>query len=270
MAGTGGAAGTAMAGTMAEPPDSNYLPGNDPVPSTGCGKTDSPGSGRDFSIDAAGMQRDYIVAAPSGYNPNTPHKLFFTWHYLGGSASGIAASGYYGLQARAGSNAIFVSPQGLNAGWGSPNDVPFARAMLAWFKENYCIDESRIFSAGFSYGAIMSNRVGCELGDQFRAIAPMSGSGPGFGGRATCMGQVAAWISHGMSDNVLSFSGGESTRDIWVAGNHCGTETSPAGNGCVAYQGCDEGYPVTWCALSGGHVQPSFGSSAISEFFAQF
>ena len=39
-----------------------------------------------------------------------------------------------------------------------------------------------------SYGGIMSNTVGCALGDDFRAIAPMAGSGP----RGNCVGKVAA------------------------------------------------------------------------------
>jgi len=210
------------------------------------------------------------VAAPSGYDANKPYKLIFTWHYLGGSASGIALSGYYGLERLAGGSAIFVSPEGLNSGWGSPNDIPFATALVEWMKNNYCVDTTRILSAGFSYGAIMSNRVGCSLGDQFRAIAPMSGSGPSaFGRGGGCKGQVAALITHGMSDTVLSFSGGESSRDHWLMTNHCGTGTTPDGS-CVVYEGCDEGYPVKWCAFSGGHTQPRNAGQLVWDFFSQF
>jgi polyhydroxybutyrate depolymerase len=49
--------------------------------------------------------------------------------------------------------------------------------MVTWATTNYCIDRSRIFSVGMSYGGIMSNTLGCEMGDVFRALAPMSGSG---------------------------------------------------------------------------------------------
>jgi polyhydroxybutyrate depolymerase len=270
-AGAAGSGASGMAGSNMPAATEPMLPlGNPPVPSAGCGKADSPGSGRNFSIDVSGMERTYIVAVPSNYDANKPHKLFFAWHYLGGSASIVASSGYYGLQSRAGDSGIFVSAEGLNAGWGSPSDIPFARAMLAWMKANYCVDESRVFSTGFSYGAIMSNRVGCEMGDQFRAIAPMSGGSAGGGFGRTCVGQVAAWISHGTSDAVLPFSGGEGARDYWSMANHCSMETMAGTNRCVNFTGCDEGYPVVWCELSGGHVQPSFGSSAIFEFFSQF
>lgn len=243
------------------------LPGNDPVPSAGCGKSDSPGSGNSFTIDADGMSRSYIVASPSGYDANKPYKLVFAWHYLGGSASGIALSGYYGLERMARGEAIFVSSQGLNAGWGSPNDIPFATALVEWMKDNYCVDTTRIFSTGFSYGAIMSNRVGCSLGNEFRAIAPMSGSGPI--GRGRCQGQVAALVTHGTSDAIVPFSGGQGSRDHWVMTNSCGSDTSPDG-ACVLYQGCDEGYPVKWCEYAGGHTQPRGAASLVWEFFSQF
>lgn len=243
------------------------LPGNDPVPSAGCGKSDSPGSGNSFTIDADGMSRSYIVASPSGYDANKPYKLVFAWHYLGGSASGIALSGYYGLERMARGEAIFVSSQGLNAGWGSPNDIPFATALVEWMKDNYCVDTTRIFSTGFSYGAIMSNRVGCSLGNEFRAIAPMSGSGPI--GRGRCQGQVAALVTHGTSDAIVPFSGGQGSRDHWVMTNSCGGDTSPDG-ACVLYQGCDEGYPVKWCEYAGGHTQPRGAASLVWEFFSQF
>jgi polyhydroxybutyrate depolymerase len=39
---------------------------------------------------------------------------------------------------------------------------------------------------------------------------------------------------------------------------------------CVAYQGCDEGYPVHWCEFPGGHTVPQFASDAIWKFFSKF
>ena len=38
--------------------------------------------------------------------------------------------------------------------------------------------------------------LGCVRGDRFRAIAPVAGGGPVEG----CVGQVAAWIVHGIDD----------------------------------------------------------------------
>lgn len=227
----------------------------------------------------------FIVAVPDDYDANKPHKLVFAWHGLGGMASQIAGGfvgrGFYGLESRAMGSTIFVAGQGLDTsnavgsgpGWDNMGgrDVAFTAAMLEWLRTNYCIDNDRIFSVGMSYGGIMSNTVGCALGDDFRAIAPIAGMGPGGFGGATCTGQVAAWIAHGNMDNVVQYSSGEGSRDHWVESNHCDSTSMAAGsNGCVAYDGCDEGHPVVWCEFDGRHTVPSFASEEIWAFFSQF
>jgi poly(3-hydroxybutyrate) depolymerase len=275
MAGAGGAGGMGgeggEAGTMAGAGGG----GGPGMMSAGCGKSDTPGSGT-FTIDVAGLEREYIVKIPSGYDPSHAYRLIFTWHYLGGSAAGIAGGfggGYYGLESRSAGSAIFVSPEGIDAAW--PNtggrDVAFGRAMVDWMRENYCIDNDRIFSTGFSYGGIMSNTAGCAMGDIFRAIAPMAGSGPRSFGGGGCMGEVAAIIFHGQSDNVVSFASGQGSRDHWVEANGCDSTTTPGSpSQCVEYNGCNDGYPVIWCEYPGGHTQPSIGADATWAFFEQF
>ena len=269
MAGSSGAAGAAGSTAGA---------GGDTAPignSAGCDAADWPESGT-FMIDVAGMMREYIVKIPDGYDSSKPYKLVFAWHYLGGSAAGIAGGfggGYYGLESRAQGTAIFVAPEGIDAAW--PNtggrDVAFATAMVDWMRTNYCIDNARIFSVGFSYGAIMSNTVGCQMGDVFRAIAPMSGSGPRSFGGGSCKGPVAAWLAHGTSDGTVSFASGQGSRDHWVEANGCDAQTMPTDpSPCVAYQGCDDGFPVTWCEFAGGHTQFSGAGAAIWTFFSQF
>jgi poly(3-hydroxybutyrate) depolymerase len=255
-----------------------------PAGSSGCGAADWPADG-DQSIDVEGTPREYIVSIPADYDPNTPYKLVFAWHGLGGTAAQIAGGfrgGYYGLEPMAGGTTIFVAGQGLETsnsvgsgpGWDNTNgrDVAFTSAMLQWLRASYCIDDERIFSVGMSYGGIMSNRVGCSLGEDFRAIAPMAGSGPGFGSfGANCVGQVAAWITHGNTDNIVSFSSGQASRDHWAMANGCDDSTTPVGpEACVAYDGCDPGYPVHWCEFDGGHTVPGFAAAAVWAFFSQF
>jgi poly(3-hydroxybutyrate) depolymerase len=149
--------------------------------------------------------------------------------------------------------------------------VAFVKALYARLQTQLCIDEERVFSVGMSYGGIMSNTLGCTMGDVFRAIAPMSGSGPGFGGRATCTGQVAVWMSNGDNDTVVSTASERASKDFWVKTNHCQTQSMPVEpSPCVAFTGCDQGYPVTWCEFMGGHTVPSFSPAAIWTFFSQF
>jgi polyhydroxybutyrate depolymerase len=267
-------------GTTAPP-----VPNGPPTPSTGCGSMMPPPPSGNLSIDVDGTPRDYIVKVPATYDANKPYKLVFAWHGLGGTAMSIAGGfggGYYGLAQRSGDTTIFIAGQGLptssggmagGAGW--PNtggrDVAFVKKLVEWATTSYCIDRTRIFSVGMSYGGIMSNTLGCEMGDVFRAIAPMSGSGPRSFGGGMCVNRVAAWLSHGNMDTTVQFSQGQASRDHWVQANHCMTATMPADpSPCVAYQGCDAGFPVTWCEFDGGHTVPPFAADAIFKFFSQF
>lgn len=240
--------------------------------SAGCGMAPGLSSGR-HSINIAGQNREYVVDIPSNYNMNNPYRLVFGWHWRGGSANDVVGQGYYGLKSLSNGSAIFVAPDRAPGtdGWTNTNgrDMDFLRAMLDELKGSLCIDEERIFSAGWSYGGMMSFAVGREMADTFRAIAPASGalwtpySDSGW--------PMAAWISHGTSDNVVGHDAGVEARDLFVAANSCSNNTVPIQpSPCVEYQNCASGYPVVWCSFNGGHSTPSFYSSAVWNFFNRF
>jgi poly(3-hydroxybutyrate) depolymerase len=231
-------------------------------------------SGR-FMIDAAGTMREYIIKLPAAYDSTRPYKLIFTFHGRMYSAQTVADGGppgsgpYYGIEAVSGGTTIFVAPQATSSSWGNANDVPYIEAMIARFKAELCIDESRIFSVGFSAGAIMTLTASCEDNSVFRAIAPMSASLP-----ADCNGNDRArayWGSHGTEDPTIRINQGEAVRDSFIAKNGCTMTTMPGDrSGCVNYQGCDAGAPVTWCTFSGVHEPPPYAGEAIWAFFSQF
>ncbi|WP_428243441.1 RICIN domain-containing protein [Gynuella sp.] len=245
-------------------------------PSAGCGNVPSLSSGR-HSIYVNGARREYILDVPANYDMSKPYRLIFGWHWLGGNASNVANGGYYGLKNLANNSAIFVAPDRYVAngqddnGWPNTNgrDMAFLRAMLDQFNNSLCVDKSRVFSVGWSYGGMMSYAVGREMGDVFRAIAPMSGAlWTPFNDSGKPM---PAWISHGIYDNVVSHDNGVSARDLYVRSNHCSNNTVPVDpSPCVEYQGCDAGYPVVWCSWNGGHSTPSFSPTAIWKFFNRF
>jgi polyhydroxybutyrate depolymerase len=266
------AGGAPDEGTASETPPDVANPTDVPR-SSGCGAAAEVASGR-FSIDAGGLTRDYILALPDDYDASRAYPLIFTWHPGGGTAQGTAGGnngGYYGLRNLADGSAIFVSPEGIDNGWANTEDrdLAFATAMLDRFTGELCIDESRIFSTGFSYGGMMSNAVGCAMGDVFRAIAPMSGAL--FSGCEDGDSPVAVWSAHGDNDQVVSFANGERARDVFLERNNCQPDTVPVEPGaCVSYQGCDEGFPVVWCEFSGGHQTAPGSAQAIWDFFSQF
>jgi polyhydroxybutyrate depolymerase len=246
-------------------------------PSAGCGTQTSLTNGR-ATIDVDGAQREYILQIPSGYDSSQPHKLVFGLHWRGGQASDVATGGtigmgnYYGLEQAAQGSTIFVAPEGIDNGWANTGgrDIALMKAILDLFKSELCIDMDRIFSLGFSFGGMMSFAIACEMADVFRAVAPMSGalySGCGNGTEP-----IAMWGAHGTADDVVNINDGRQGLQEVLDRNHCSDQTMPTDpSPCVSYQGCDEGYPVTWCETEGGgHSPAGWMTAPIWEFFSQF
>jgi poly(3-hydroxybutyrate) depolymerase len=130
-----------------------------------------------------------------------------------------------------------------------------------------------VFATGHSFGGFFSNTLGCARGNMFRAIAPVAGGGPA----GVCAGQVAAWVAHGDGDMVVPTVLGENSVGAWRMANGCSERSMPTEpDPCVAYTGCDDGYDVVWCLHTesgmgiGAHTWPTFGGTAIWNFFAGY
>jgi polyhydroxybutyrate depolymerase len=260
--GSGGGAGGAAGGAM---------------PSAGCtSATGTPASGR-FMIDASGMQREYIIKIPAGYDRTHAYRLIFAFHGRMYDAASVDAGGapttagqgaYYGMEPRSGGSAIFVAPQALSSSWTNANDIPYVNAMIARFKAELCIDQSRIFVTGFSMGAIQTIALACSQSSAFRAVAPMSGSPQSPCSDTTPIGYLG---SHGTNDTTITIANGRMVRDAFRTRNHCTTTTvADTQAGCVNYQGCDAGKPVSWCEFDGVHQPPPFSGDMLWRFFSQF
>jgi len=278
-AGTGAEAGSPAAGGAANDAGNAGTgaagaPGG-AVPSPGC-DTENATSGR-FTIDVDGTEREYILKLPESYDPSHPYPLIFGWHGRMYDAEWVAngeaplTGPYFGIESEAAGRAIFIAPQALDTGWSDQDgrDLAFALAMVERSRTELCVDESRLFSTGFSFGAIMTLVIGCTEGDVFRAIAPMSGSLSN--GCPASDQPVAYWSSHGTQDTTITPAQGEAARDEFLARNHCEATSQPSEpEGCVRYDGCDPGYPVSFCTFEGAHVPPPFAGEAIWSFFSQF
>lgn len=276
----GGGAGGASTATT------STTGGTGPAPSAGC---DSPAglTSGPASIDVGGTMRDYILLLPDDYDPSHPYKLIFGFHPWGGSAQQTANMGYFGLEDVSGGQAILVAPEGLDfqgqgLGWGNQNgqDVAFYTAMRDLFTSELCIDQNRIFSTGFSFGAMFSFTLACEQDSMIRAIAPQAGNAM-VAGCENGDRSVATMAFIGTDDSLID--GHRQAVQTFVGRNGCSTEPVPLAPSwcdgltamfepctCVEYPNCSDGYPVIECEYNAGHQFAPTSGQTIWDFFSQF
>jgi len=279
----GGAGGSATGGSASGGSGGTPTNPGDAIPSSGCSATPTttspcPSSASSpCTLDVSGTTREYYLNLPSGYDGKKPVPVVWEYHPLGGNAKqGLTM---YQLNNKL-TNVLFVSPQGLTSGGnaGFPNtggqDEAMTRAINAVIEAKYCTDKARYFATGFSYGGSMSYTAACNMSDVFRAIGAMSGA-PISG--ATCTSKkpvrpVAVWATHGDADTALPITLAQPIIDSFVKNNGCASTSKPVDpSPCVAYDGCQQGYPVVWCVRPGDpHAIPSFAAAAITKFFQQF
>ena len=295
--GSGGAAGSAgvggAGGTSA------------PVPSKGCGVTNGaktlttggmsvmnalPTSTR-LTMTSGGMNREYIIDIPADYDPTHPYRLIFTWHQAYGSdtgnANGLHPAGdgpnfnaqnyaYFGLHramTAANDTAIFIAPGGIgDLPWDYNRDVLLFDDILALVDANLCIDDSRVFSTGFSFGAMMSYALSITRQTKLRGVVAMAAANYNLPNEPTDSNAapVAYMGTTGMSDGTCPWGtdtmGGKACNLQHAKDNHC---TIPAGNNiptttagskkylCYDFEGCKAGYPVKVCTFDGPHTPSS-------------
>ncbi|BBH67891.1 hypothetical protein ACTI_45760 [Actinoplanes sp. OR16] len=249
----------------------------------GCGKAPTLRDGT-YTIQSGGRARTYILRLPANYTSSQAYRLVVGLHWLNGSANDVVGNGFYGLQQRSGNSAVFVAPQGLDAGWANTGgrDVTLVDDILRVVENDLCVDTSQRFALGFSYGGAMSYALACARPAVFRAVAPIAGAN--LSGCSSASAPVAYFGIHGIRDSVLNISQGRGLRDSFVRANGCAAQNPPEpaqGSGThitTAYAGCRAGYPVQWAAFDGDHVplpvdrnaSSSWVSGEVWQFFSQF
>ncbi|HEX2957718.1 MAG TPA: prolyl oligopeptidase family serine peptidase [Chitinispirillaceae bacterium] len=236
--------------------------------SSGCGKTPTLKSGKQ-SVNVNGQTRDFMIKIPADYDNNHPYPLVFAFHWNGGNMNDVDGGGssgyawsYYGLREQADNSTnnkmIFVAPNGISAGWANSNgrDLAFVDEMLKLIKGDLCIDTTRIFAMGFSYGGGMSYAIACARANVFRAVAVYSGAV-----LSGCDGgnlPIAYIGIHGTGDPTCRIDGGRGLRDRFIKNNGCTSQPEPnvsrQSHTCITYENCNPKYPVQWCPFDGGHT----------------
>ena len=164
-----------------------YAIGNKPTPSKGCGtnstlkKVKSVENGDQFEIRVGNDTRKYFITLPKNYDNKKPHKVLFALHCYGSNGEDFVhhkadydhPTPYYGQRVLdKNGDYIFVSLDAIGGLWNKGQaDHDFFAQTLTTLNENYCIDTSRVFINGFSYGAMFSYSLMQDMQSRVRAAA---------------------------------------------------------------------------------------------------
>jgi poly(3-hydroxybutyrate) depolymerase len=294
--GRGGTSGMAGAGGGATGTGGAIPLKNPPVLSAGCGKPTTVTTGKK-TITSGGQSRSYIIDIPSNYDMNKPYRFFYTSHWISSTAEAVRDQNYYFLKplaTAANEPAIFLAPQALpgnpNGTWDTSKNTDHILFddLLAYVKANLCIDTTRVFATGFSFGGMMTYSLSVNHQKDIRAavgIAPANyniyvppkthapiawmqttgmsdGTCPWVNGSSTTQGSKFIAIEHGTDNGCMV----PATIPTWQSGNHL----------CYDIPGCKPEFPTKVCTFNGGHtnIANESGTNWIPteswKFFTQF
>jgi polyhydroxybutyrate depolymerase len=269
--GAGGAAGTGAGGAGLAGGGAGGAGAADP--SEGCGKGGRPGNG------VVTVANQHIYTFPATYDGTKPFPLFIGMHAAGNPIDQIQTltngSGFETGYVRA-------FPKSAGNEWVYNTDRDKVLDMYDELLATYCIDESRVFSAGHSSGAQMIVQILTHADAaehiRYKAVAPVAASNYGAITRP-----IPVMYIQGAEDSVRNSDGADVVARFTTV-NGCATASMPYAGvascmssgtavdpGCVAYQDCTE--PTIWCShddpqySNTNHGWPCFATKAMHDFF---
>jgi poly(3-hydroxybutyrate) depolymerase len=277
-----GVSGSLAGAVHAQEAGRGIPPGNTPVPSAGCGKTTPVMTGK-HSITSTGEERTYIIDIPANYDVNKPYRLFYTSHWIGGTSEQVRDGDYYSLKPLAEADnepAIFIAPQADGPRWQEKDHALFDD-ILAFAKENLCIDTTRTFATGFSFGGMITYSLSVNHQADIRAAVGISPANFNIYVPPKT-GEPIAWMqTTGMSDSLTPWVNRDSTTQgakfiaiEHAANNGCDVpETIPTwqegDHVCYEFAGCGESFPTNVCTFDGGHTPSASDSGSEINWIAE-
>jgi polyhydroxybutyrate depolymerase len=230
----------------------------------------------EWTVD--GARREAVVYAPeSAKVAKAP--LVFAFHGHGGDAARSAEK--FRFQ-ELWPEAIVVymqglptpgltDPEGLRSGWqrdpgeSGDRDLKFFDAALATMKEEYKVDDRRIYAAGHSNGGGFTYLLWAARPRTFAALAPSAG-----GFRQPRAAREPLPILHvaGRNDNVLPFAFQARAMANVRAVNGCTSRGKQWAKNCTLYES-KKGAPFVSLIHPGTHEYPAEAPPLIVKFFKE-
>ena len=289
---TGGSAGggAPSGGTAGVGDPGDYPIGNPPVPSAACGTQTTVTTG-ERTINSTNQNRVYYIDVPNNYDMNQPYRFFYISHWIGSRYQDMVNNNFYGLKTMAeaaGEPAIFLAPSSDGSTWQEKDHALFDD-LLAFVKENLCIDTSRVFTTGFSFGGMITYSLSTNHQQDLRAAVGIAPANYNIWLPQKTHEPIAWMQTTGMSDGTCPWDQNGSTNGAkYIAiekgeDNHCNAPSEiptwqSGDHVCYDYDGCDENHPTKVCTFNGGHQAESSDPGSNEnwipqvswEFFTQF
>ena len=271
---------------------------------------------REEVVKVNGSPRKIQVHLPAEYSRKKRYPVVLVLHGIGGDASLMARISHFNQTADE-FGFIVVYPNALDGRWTAPqgsgartiggfgrrrtilddlarpstpddvggnpvNEIPFFNDLLDQIESEYSVDTSRVFATGYSDGAFMDFRLGCQMADRIAAIATVGALLP-----ESLAESCSTWswravpllMMNGTDDRVVPYRGQlgysvgffllpakESVKQ-WAKINNCGqrserTTIAPQTSGGLetrvdTYTDCSDGATtVLYSIEKGGHTWP--------------
>ena len=258
------------------------------------------------TIKFGGLERNYLVHLPPGFNRSTSLPVIIQLH--GGGSKASQQDKLTKFQALGDKeNFIVVAPDGVDSQWNDAkegatyraateniDDVGFMSAVIDKLKTDLNIDPKRVYVTGISNGGMMTLRLGAQLSGKVAAIAAVAGSMSNTL-MAACNPErpISVLMINGTADPLVHIEGGNITAfgkvtgqvaapaaavKFWVEKNGCPStalkeelpDTNTEDGSKVTretYAGCRDNVEVVYYLIQGGgHTWPG-GLQYLSENF---
>lgn len=211
--------------------------------------------GRNTAFTSGGEQRQFLLSLPE---EPVGAPLLFAWHPLGGTASWLERALDLSTLADE-EGVIIVTPDsccsptewGFFPGTNPDPDLALFDDLLSCLTEQYQIDADRVYSTGFSAGALWTTYLGMHRSDYLAAIAPISGGTGDFMEHTPPTRPLAAMLIWGGPNDLyqsLSFQDAtmQFSEELQAVGSFVGL-----------------------CEHDGGHTIPSWGRDSVWAFLKE-
>jgi polyhydroxybutyrate depolymerase len=141
------------------------------------------------TVQTQGVSRQfYYFSPPTPRNRHRPPPIVFMFHDSSTNARSFAENV---LQSNLNQlamkfNFIIVYPEAANGRWNfgpdstvtGVNDLDYVNQIILYLQQTFLANTKRVYAAGMGNGGMMAMRLGCEMADQFKAIAAVDAAMP--------------------------------------------------------------------------------------------